>query len=109
VILTSVQNHDKALSFVSHLPHVVAFSLVESAPYRFLKFASTGFKDTTRIAVSGSEIWSDIFLSNQKNVLNAIALFQDNLLKIKSAIQRNNRKQLASILNKARNKRQSIR
>ncbi len=108
VILMSAQKHDEILSFVSHLPHVAAFSLVKSVPDKFLKFASTGFKDTTRIAASESEIWSDILLSNQKNALKTISLFQGSLLKIKTAIQKNNRAQLASILNKARIKRQLI-
>lgn len=108
VILISIQDHDKILSFVSHLPHVTAFSLVKTVPDRFLKFASTGFKDTTRIAASESEIWSDVLLSNQENVLKAITLFQDNLLKIKTAIQRNNKRQLTFILSKAKNKRQRI-
>ncbi|MDI6758611.1 MAG: prephenate dehydrogenase/arogenate dehydrogenase family protein [Candidatus Omnitrophota bacterium] len=108
VILISAHDHDEILSFISHLAHAAAFSLVKSVPDKFLEFASTGFKDTTRIAASESEIWSDILLSNQKNVLKAITLFQANLLKIKTAIQKNNKRQLSSILNSARKKRQSI-
>ncbi len=108
VISMSTRDHDKVLSFVSHLPHVVAFSLVDSVPDSFLKFTSTGFKDTTRIAASESEIWSDILLSNQKNVLKTITLFQNSLLKIKSAVKKNDRKQLAFILNKAKDKRRSV-
>jgi len=100
--------HDKILSFVSHLPHLVAFSLIDIIPKEYLRLASSGLKDTTRIAASDSEIWCDIFLSNQKNILKSIGLFQNNLSRIKSAIQRKDKKLLNKIIKEAKKKRNSL-
>lgn len=108
VISVAPDAHDKILSFVSHLPHLVAFSLIGAVPSNYLKFASTGLKDTTRVAASSSEMWSDIFLSNQKNVLKSIGLFQNNLSLIKSAIQRKDKKLLNKILKEAKEKREAL-
>jgi len=100
--------HDEILSFVSHLPHIIAFSLISSIPSGYLSFASTGLKDATRIAASDSEIWRDIFSSNRKNVLKGIELFQKSLVKIKSAVRRNDKNLLTQILKKAKSKRETL-
>lgn len=108
VIFLSPDKHDETLAFVSHLPHAAAFSLAGAVPQGFLKFASTGFKDTTRIAASDSEIWADIFLSNQKNMLRSISIFEQRLGAIKSAIKKKDRVLLRRILKQARDKRLSL-
>ena len=99
--------HDKALSFVSHLPHAVAFSLIGTVPGQFLKFAASGLKDTTRIAASDAHLWADIFLSN-KDLPEAIDKFTDNLARIKSAIRKKDKNLLSKILKTARDKRKSL-
>jgi prephenate dehydrogenase len=107
-VLLSPQTHDKILSFVSHLPHIVAFSLIGIIPQKYLSFASSGLRDTTRIAASDSEIWQDIFLSNRENISKAIETFQENLFKIKSAIRKKDSRLLARILKEAKNKREIL-
>lgn len=102
------KTHDKILSFVSHLAHLAALSLVATVPSRYLKFASTGLRDTTRIAASDSELWADIFLSNQKNIIRAVTDLQENLGKMKSAIDKNDRKLLIRILKEAKVKREIL-
>ncbi|MBM3245906.1 MAG: prephenate dehydrogenase/arogenate dehydrogenase family protein [Candidatus Omnitrophica bacterium] len=109
VIRLTPAAHDKILSFVSHLPHLVAFSLIGAVPGKYLKFASGGLKDTTRVAASDSELWADIFLSNQKNMAKAIALIEENLSKIKSAIKRRDKRLLIKILKNAQDKRKALR
>ena len=108
VINLSPAEHDKILSLVSHLTHIAAFSLINSVPRKYLRFASSGLKGTTRIAASDSGLWSDIFLSNQKNMLVSISSFQKNISKIKSAIQRKDRKVLTLILREAAAKRELL-
>jgi len=108
VITMPASVHDKALSFVSHLPHIVAFSLINTVPVQYLKFASSGLRDTTRIAASDSEIWNDIFLTNRGNVLAAIGLIQKNLASIKKAIASGNSNSLDRILKTAKKKRDSL-
>ncbi len=105
----SPEKHDVILSLVSHLPHVVAFSLINSIPRKYLSFASTGLKDTSRIAESGSQLWSDIFLSNQKNMLKAINVFENELSRIKSAVAANNKPRLIKILQNAQKMRSYLR
>jgi len=108
LLILSPKEHDKALGFVSHLPHLIAFSLINSIPDKNLKFASGGLKDTTRIAASDSEIWSEIFFSNRKNILNDISLFEKQVSRIKSALQKSNKKPLKSILKQAKTKRDNL-
>lgn len=108
VVFLTPSSHDKILSFVSHLPHIVAFSLIGIISPKFLKFASNGLKDTTRIAASDAELWGDIFLSNQKNISKAIKLFQGNLSKIKSAIDNKDKRLLTLMLKRAKAKRDNL-
>lgn len=108
VIFLSPKAHDKALSFVSHLPHIAAFSLINTVPKEHLRFASSGLSDSTRVAASDSQLWSDIFLSNKRNILGAISLLEKNLLKIKSAIKKQDKKLLNNILKKAKEKREIL-
>lgn len=97
--------HDKILSFVSHLPHLAAFSLIGAVPGINLKFAASGLKDTTRIAASDSEIWADIFLTNRRNLKIAARIFKKNLSALEKAISANDRKKLVSILTGLKKKR----
>ena len=68
----SPQEHDESLAFVSHLPHMIAFSLMKAVPDQHLELAPQGLRDMTRIASSDASIWRDIVLSNQKNVLKSV-------------------------------------
>lgn len=105
VINLSPAKHDQVLSLVSHLAHISAFSLIGSVPEEYLKFASSGLRDTTRIAASDSEVWLDIFFSNRENLIKAIGILQKNISKIKSTIQRKDKTGLGRILRQAKCKR----
>ncbi|MFA5095942.1 MAG: prephenate dehydrogenase/arogenate dehydrogenase family protein [Candidatus Omnitrophota bacterium] len=108
VILLSPTQHDRALSFTSHLSHVIAFALMKSIPAGLLKFASGGLKDTTRIAASDPGLWQSIFLTNRTGILKALDLFEKNLREAKSAIRRGDARSLRRILKQAQKKRKSI-
>ena len=108
VVVTSPSFHDRALSFVSHLPHIVAFCLIDAIPREYLTFGATGLKDTTRIASSEPELWRDIFMSNRKATLDAIASFQNNLAKIKELLRKKDIKRLDAFLSRAKNKRDTL-
>jgi len=108
VIFLSPSNHDKALSFISHLPHVAAFSLMRSVPNQYLKFAAHSLKETTRIASSDIRLWADIFLSNRKNLAGSVESLERNLKQIKSAIATNNRRLLLKVLKGANLKRELL-
>jgi prephenate dehydrogenase len=108
VVTIPPAGHDKALAFVSHLPHIAAFSLINSVPEQYLKFGASGLKDTTRIASSDSGIWSDILLSNRSNLLSAINTLQKNLGRLRQAISSRDAKKLNALLKTAKQKRDSL-
>jgi prephenate dehydrogenase len=108
IAILAPDKHDKVLSFISHLPHIAAFSLIDTIDRQDLKFASGGLKDTTRIACSDAKLWADIFLSNRKNILKSINEFQQKLSGIKSAVTRKDKKLLLRILQQAKNKRELL-
>jgi prephenate dehydrogenase len=97
--------HDKILSFTSHLAHVVAFSLIDTVPQSFTEFSSTGLRDTTRIAASDSELWSEIFLSNAGPLIKAIDAYLKNLGRFRYALKNKDKRALSSILARAKEKR----
>ncbi len=92
VVCMDGDEHDEVLAAVSHLPHIIAYSMVNSLLERegfeetILSFAAGGFKDFTRIAASHPEMWRDIALMNKDKLLSAINLFQDYLDELKEAI-----------------------
>lgn len=108
IVILAPDKHDRVLSFISHLPHIAAFSLIDTIDKQDLKFASGGLKDTTRIACSDAKLWADIFLSNRKNILKSINEFQQKLAGIKSAVNRKDKKLLLRILQQAKTKRELL-
>lgn len=98
--IMSPVRHDKILSMISHLPHIIAFTLVNSADN--FEFAGNGFKDTTRIAASSPGMWADIIFHNRVNVKKAIKKFKNELAKIENV---KTEKELAGILRTAKLKR----
>ena len=84
--------HDMVFAAVSHLPHALAFALVdmiggEPLSKDMFENAASGFRDFTRIASSSPEMWRDILLANKSNVLGAIASYERGLSGIKRAIR----------------------
>lgn len=82
--------HDEIYAALSHLPHIIAYALVNIAndidPDN-IGYAGRGFKDTTRIAMSSPEIWRDISLSNKENLIRMIDSFKGNLDRIKKYLE----------------------
>lgn len=98
-------SHDRILAFVSHLPHAAAFGLIDCIKPAYLRYAAGGLKDTTRIGLSDSRLWRDIFLTNRKACVQAIKSFKQSLARLEFLIKTNQPKALASYLERARNKR----
>ncbi|MFH1202169.1 MAG: prephenate dehydrogenase/arogenate dehydrogenase family protein [Candidatus Omnitrophota bacterium] len=101
----SPARHDKILAFTSHLAHIIAFSLVDSIPHKYLGFIGSGFRDTTRLASSNPVLWRDICLSNRREILEAISEFQDSLAKFKAYISKKKFKRLEHDFSKAKKRR----
>lgn len=92
-VIMDAEMHDRILASVSHLPHVIVYSLV-NAVSSFIddhedikQFAAGGFKDTTRIASSDPVMWRDICILNKNNIIRSIDLFQTILQQIRGCIE----------------------
>ena len=107
-VILSPKQHDIILSYISHLPHLVAFSLINSIPDKYMRFGASGLKDSTRIALSDAQIWADIFFSNKKELLASMKSFENQLKKLRSIIQKNKRSQFLHFAELSRKKRESI-
>ncbi len=105
--------HDWVFGAVSHLPHAVAFALIDalidmSEDIDLFKYPGGGFKDFTRIAGSDPIMWRDIFLENKKNVLKAIEVYINSLQKLKSLIEHEAEGELTRYLEESRQRRMKL-
>jgi cyclohexadieny/prephenate dehydrogenase len=88
------QHHDMVLAITSHLPHLIAFNIVNTAEHlervtdkEVIKFSAGGFRDFTRIAASDPTMWRDIFLGNKEAVMEMLRRFSDDLTELRAAIE----------------------
>jgi cyclohexadieny/prephenate dehydrogenase len=91
----SPDHHDLVLGITSHLPHLIAYTIVGTAEElsnvtrsEVLKFSAGGFRDFTRIAASDPTMWRDVFLANKEAVLEMLGTFTEDLSKLTRAIRR---------------------
>ncbi len=108
VMVMPVETHDILLSKISHLPHAVAVSLVNSIGRKGIDIAAGGFKDTTRITSGEPELWRDIFFTNRENLIRDINILKKELSKIEAALKSNNSRNLLGLLNRAKSVRDSL-
>ncbi|MGI9533614.1 MAG: prephenate dehydrogenase [Thermodesulfobacteriota bacterium] len=106
VINLDPATHDKIFAYVSHLPHVVAYSLINSVASSniaddIFNFSGGGLKDYTRIAASSPEMWKTIFMENKDSILESIEKFKKNIEKAESAIKNEDLNELNNILEHA--------
>jgi 3-phosphoshikimate 1-carboxyvinyltransferase len=107
VLRMPVEEHDIVLAATSHLPHAIAYSLVDTLANdaeneNIFRYAAGGFRDFTRIASSDPTMWHDIMCTNQDAILEAIDLFQNNLSNLRQAIENKDSKTLLTIFNRAK-------
>ena len=91
VVTMTPESHDAAFAAVSHLPHLIAFALmnaIDGQPQgkEFLTLAGPGFRDFTRIAAADAKVWRDILLSNREELLAQCKLFQRNLQQLEALL-----------------------
>ncbi len=106
VVFLSHEEHDLVFGLVSHLPHLIAYALVNTVGDvnpGYIDFAGKGFKDTTRVALSSPELWRDICFKNKENLLDLVGRFQQSLAKMVDALNRENGEELEELFEEARN------
>lgn len=97
----AVAQHDLVLAATSHLPHVIAYSLVDtlsqtSFVQEIFQYAAGGFRDLSRIASSDPTMWRDICLENREAILDVLDQYQSNLLELRAAIARGDAESLSA-------------
>jgi len=107
VIDMSVDHHDAVLAATSHLPHVLAYALVDALAQseetqEIFRFAAGGFRDFTRIASSDPLMWKDIALANSSALLDAIDLFNMKLNQLRDSVAQGDSDQLLETFTRAK-------
>ncbi len=107
VELMTVQHHDEVLAATSHLPHLLAYSLVDTLANDeenndIFNYAAGGFRDFTRIASSSPIMWRDIFVGNKDEVLKALDLFTADLQQLREVIANEDKTQMMGTFTRAK-------
>lgn len=107
VLEMSVAEHDDVLAATSHLPHAIAYSLVDTLAKdignpNIFRYAAGGFRDFTRIASSDPIMWHDIMRANKDSVLTALDLFIENLMRLRSGIENEDSEYLLEVFTRAK-------
>jgi cyclohexadieny/prephenate dehydrogenase len=94
VEIMSPEHHDLVLAITSHVPHLIAYNIVNTAAHlervtdsEVIKFSAGGFRDFTRIAASDPTMWRDVFLNNKEAVLDMLGRFTEDLTALQRAIR----------------------
>ena len=111
----SAEYHDKILAITSHLPHLIAYTIVGTASdlesdlkNDVIKFSASGFRDFTRIAASDPIMWRDVFLNNSEAVLEMLQRFNEDLSDLQKAIRKKQGQKLHSFFSRTRSIRKKI-
>ena len=108
-------HHDKVLAITSHLPHLIAFTIVgtaddlaEDLKQEVIQYSATGFRDFTRIAASDPGMWRDIFMNNRDATLEVLQRFTEDLTALQRAIRRGDGESLEKLFARTRAIRRSV-
>ncbi len=108
-------HHDRAMAMVSHLPHLIAYTIVATATdleedrlEEVVRYSAGGFRDFTRIAASDPIMWRDIFLANRDAVLEMLQRFTEDLTALQRAIRRGEGEALEEVFRRTRTLRRSV-
>ena len=115
ISIMSADQHDKIMSITSHLPHLIAFTIVGTAfkidlkkKKELINFSAGGFRDFTRIGSSDPKMWVDIFIHNKKYLLKTLKNFSSDIKILESSIKNCDEKKIFNILKKNKEIRKSI-
>jgi cyclohexadieny/prephenate dehydrogenase len=113
--IMDARHHDMVLAITSHLPHLIAYTIVGTADdlqevtqSEVIKYSAGGFRDFTRIAASDPVMWRDVFLSNKEAVLEMLQRFSEDLTALQRAIRYDKGDELEALFSRTRDIRRSI-
>jgi len=115
VDIMEAKQHDYILSITSHIPHLIAYNIVNTSlniqdekESTIVKYSAGGLRDFTRIAASNPIMWRDVFIQNKKNTSKMVDKFIENLEDLKKAIESEDGKKLEQIFTKTKKIRKDI-
>jgi cyclohexadieny/prephenate dehydrogenase len=115
VEIMDARHHDLVLAITSHLPHLIAYTIVGTADElgevtqsEVIKYSAGGFRDFTRIAASDPVMWRDVFLNNREAVLEMLQRFSEDLTALQRAIRYGKGEELEALFSRTRDIRRSI-
>ncbi len=115
VEIMDARHHDKVLGITSHLPHLIAYTIVataadleESTRQEVIRYSASGFRDFTRIAASDPIMWRDIFLNNREAVLEILQRFSEDLTALQRAIRWGEGETLEKVFTRTREIRRGV-
>ncbi len=115
LVTMDAAHHDRVLAVTSHLPHLIAYTIVgtatdleDSLKSEVIKFSAGGFRDFTRIAASDPVMWRDIFLNNREAVLEMLQRFSEDLTALQRAIRWGEGDKLEELFTRTRAVRRSV-
>jgi cyclohexadieny/prephenate dehydrogenase len=115
VEIMTAGHHDQVLAITSHLPHLIAYTIVDTATFledetmqEVIKFSASGFRDFTRIAASDPIMWRDVFLNNREAVLEMLGRFTEDLTALQRAIRWGEGEKLQEVFTRTRAIRRGI-
>jgi cyclohexadieny/prephenate dehydrogenase len=100
--------HDQAVATTSHLPHLTASALAGVTPSEWLGLTAGGFRDATRVAAGGPELWTGILLSNTEAVLAALGRLDGRLAEFRQALTAGDREALTALLREGKQVRDGL-
>lgn len=113
--IMDAKRHDLILGITSHLPHLIAYSIVDTAndleedmKSEVIKFSASGFRGFTRIAASDPVMWRDVFMNNQEAVLEILGRFTEDLSALQKAIRKGDGDYLFNVFSRTREIRRAV-
>jgi len=108
VEILSPQEHDRIFALTSHLPHLIAYALAGCLDAKHAPFTGGGFRDTTRVAQSDPNLWTEIFRSNRVALLKSLDSFKNHLAQIEKALQEGHMETVRELLNSSQAARKQV-
>ena len=115
IAIMDAEYHDRVLAITSHIPHLVAFSIIgtvteleDQLKTEVIKYSAGGFRDFTRIAASDPVMWRDVFLNNSEAVLEMLGRFIEDLTALQKSIRWQDGESLEKLFTKTREIRKGI-
>lgn len=109
VTATTADEHDRMIAFTSQLAHIVSNAYIKSPRAGSHKgFSAGSYKDLTRVAWLNPQMWAELFLENNENIIDELDTIIDNLTKYRAAIQNNDRAELIQLLDEGKRRKEEV-